>query len=170
MTPVFDLFYQSLDVRTFYISNRMKLKFKLWSDTEVGSEFTSLSGSSLWVSQSCSTFRLNWPAIPKLYAPLVRGRMYGGDSYWSNKLCHSVKLLSPKKYSVSAGEREVERSTFIHVHTSVCCSHIAAINSFDFEWNLCCYSSIVLSTFWGTCTWVFSSSATLCFHSTTFWR
>lgn len=46
------------------------------------------------------------PAMPKLYAPLVRGRTYGGDSYCSNKLFHSVKLLSPKKYSVSAGEKE----------------------------------------------------------------
>ena len=35
------------------------------------------------------------------------------------------------------------------------------------SWN---YSSIILSSFWGICTWVFPSSATLYFHSTTFRR
>lgn len=43
------------------------------------------------------------PAMPKLYARLVFGRTYGGNSYWSKRRCHSVTLLSPKKYRVSVG-------------------------------------------------------------------
>lgn len=57
---------------------------------------------------------LHIPAIPKLYAGCINGREKGGALYSSNSECHSVKLLSPKKYSVSEIQMHTHYEIIMH--------------------------------------------------------